>query len=98
MNALHLKRVLLEYVDGYYNIARPHQGIGQGTPIPNGSQKTSGSIQRRKVLGVHNPEQTVHRFRSMPSTNSGACRPLIPEQIVHFFGASGMGGRHQTET
>ena len=47
---------------------------------------------------MHNPEQTVHRFRSMPSTNSGACRPLIPEQIVHFLGVPGIGGRYQRET
>ena len=29
----HLGRVLREYV-GYFNRARPHQGIGQGTPLP----------------------------------------------------------------
>jgi putative transposase len=29
----HLRRVLSEYV-GYFNRARPHQGIGQRTPPP----------------------------------------------------------------
>ena len=29
----HLGRVLAEYV-GYFNRARPHQGIGQRTPLP----------------------------------------------------------------
>ncbi|MBC8334381.1 MAG: SRPBCC domain-containing protein, partial [Anaerolineales bacterium] len=29
---------------------------------------------------MQNPEHIVHGFRSMPSTDSGACRPLIPEQ------------------
>jgi hypothetical protein len=33
--------------------------------------------------GVQNPEHAVHQFRSMPSTNSGACRPPIPEHAVH---------------
>ena len=46
-----IKSVLLEYVDGYYNIARPHQGIGQRFPIPNEVEKATGSIQRRKILG-----------------------------------------------
>ncbi len=51
LNALHLKRVLLEYIDSYYNIARPHQGIGQCFPIPNESQIHTGPIYRRKILG-----------------------------------------------
>jgi hypothetical protein len=29
----HLERVLTEYV-GYFNVARPHQGMGQCTPLP----------------------------------------------------------------
>ena len=51
LNAFHLKRVLLEYIDDYYNIARPHQGIGQCFPIPNETLKITGSIQCRKILG-----------------------------------------------
>lgn len=51
LNALHLKRVLLEYIDNYYNVALPHQGIEQRFPIPNQTLMTSGSIQRRKILG-----------------------------------------------
>lgn len=51
MNALHLKRVLIEYVDGYFNIARPHQGIGQGIPISKETKNLKGPIQRRKILG-----------------------------------------------
>jgi len=35
------------------------------------------------------------KIRTMSSTDSGACRPLIPEQIVHYFGQPRMGGRHQ---
>jgi len=29
----HLLRVLQEYALGYFNIARPHQGIGQRIPV-----------------------------------------------------------------
>jgi len=46
---------------------------------------------------MQNPEQIVHGFRGMSATNSGACRPLIPEQISHFFEKLGMGGCHQME-
>jgi putative transposase len=50
LNASHLRRVLLEFTD-YYNSTRPHQGIGQQTPIPHKKPKNIGTIQRRKVLG-----------------------------------------------
>jgi hypothetical protein len=50
-NASHLRRVLHEYVDDYYNSARPHQGIGQQIPIPRRQLHNTGTVQRRKVLG-----------------------------------------------
>jgi hypothetical protein len=49
LNAAHLRRVLIEYI-GYYNTARPHQGINQQSPIPY-SLPSSGTIQCRNVLG-----------------------------------------------
>ncbi|MBL7163226.1 MAG: transposase [Anaerolineales bacterium] len=51
INAAHLRRVLLEYTNDYYNIARPHQGISQQTPIPRGQPSTKGPIYKRKILG-----------------------------------------------
>jgi len=30
----HLRQVLTEYAFGYFNRARPHQGIGQRIPVP----------------------------------------------------------------
>jgi putative transposase len=50
LNEAHLRRVMGEYI-GYYNEARPHQGIGQQTPIPYQKSKDAGIIQSRKVLG-----------------------------------------------
>jgi len=50
LNEAHLRRVMGEYI-GYYNEARPHQGIGQQTPIPYQRSKDAGIIQSRKVLG-----------------------------------------------
>lgn len=51
LNAAHLRRVLLEYIDDYYNVARPHQGIEQRTPLPRGQPIHTGTFRRRKVLG-----------------------------------------------
>jgi len=49
INAQHLQRVLREYIE-FYNTARPHQGIGQQTPIPYELSAT-GTIRRRYILG-----------------------------------------------
>ena len=50
----HLRRVLTEYV-GYYNSARPHQGIGQRIPVPNlvtdKRVDTGDAVHHRDVLG-----------------------------------------------
>jgi putative transposase len=51
LNETHLQRVLGEFIDDYYNVARPHQGIEQPIPIPHGQPLNTGSVQRRKVLG-----------------------------------------------
>jgi hypothetical protein len=50
LNESHLRHVMGEYI-GYYNEARPHEGIGQQTPIPSQRSKNAGIIQSRKVLG-----------------------------------------------
>lgn len=51
LNASHLRRVLHEFIYDYYNVTRPHQGIGQQTPLPHKHTQHKGIIQRRKVLG-----------------------------------------------
>ena len=51
MVSSHLHRVLHEYVNEYYNVSRPHQGIEQRTLIPHAQQNNTGAVQRRKVLG-----------------------------------------------
>ena len=51
LNDAHLQRVLSEFTDRYYNVARPHQGIDQRCPIPYGQTQHTGSIQRRNILG-----------------------------------------------
>lgn len=51
LNTAHLHRVLHEYINNYYNVSRPHQGIEQRTPIPPAQPNSTGAVQRRKVLG-----------------------------------------------
>ena len=60
LNETHLRRVLMEFINDYYNTARPHQGIDQQIPnhkagktsaFPHGKPQLTGSVQRRKVLG-----------------------------------------------
>jgi putative transposase len=54
VNQAHLRRVLREYID-YYNAVRPHQGLGQRTPIPQMRFEADGIIRRRNVLGGYHP-------------------------------------------
>jgi putative transposase len=49
-NETHLRRVIRDYI-AYYNTARPHQGIGQGMPIPRSPADTCGPVRCRPVLG-----------------------------------------------
>jgi transposase len=60
INETHLRNVLREFVNDYYNTARPHQGIDQQIPnhkaaqisaFPHGKPPRTGSVQRRQVLG-----------------------------------------------
>jgi len=46
----HLRRVLAAYV-AHYNRARPHQGLGQQTPVPYAPSARAGPVRRRDVLG-----------------------------------------------
>ena len=46
----HLRRVLTADV-AYYNRARPHQGLGQRTPVPPSEGVGQGLVRRRDHLG-----------------------------------------------
>lgn len=50
LNEAHLRRVLRAYVESYYNPARPHQRLCQGTPLPREQPVRSGAVQKRAVL------------------------------------------------
>jgi putative transposase len=46
----HLRHVLTAYVR-HYNEARPHQGLGQLTPVPRREGGREGAVRRRDLLG-----------------------------------------------
>ncbi len=50
LNEAHLRRVLSAYV-GYYNRARPHQGLDQRTPVAPDGTPSHGPVRRRDALG-----------------------------------------------
>ena len=50
VNQAHLRSVLTEYVE-FYNTRRPHQGIGQQSPIIRLPEKHEGPVLRRPLLG-----------------------------------------------
>ena len=35
LNQAHLDRVLRQYIEAYYHVARPHQGLDRDTPVPH---------------------------------------------------------------
>jgi transposase InsO family protein len=39
LNEAHVKRLLKEYIEEYYQIARPHHGLDGKTPFPSGMQE-----------------------------------------------------------
>jgi transposase InsO family protein len=50
LNENHLRAVLTEYVDEYYNIARTHMSLNKDSPIPRPVQ-TDGKIVSKLILG-----------------------------------------------
>ena len=48
----HLRRVLREYLDGYYHPARTHLSLGKDAPIPRlGPPPEKGAVVSFPVLG-----------------------------------------------
>ena len=50
LNERHLQRIMGEYV-GYFNRARPHQGIGQRIPDPREDDEFGIGESRNRIVG-----------------------------------------------
>ena len=51
INEAHLRRVLKEFID-FYNSRRPHQSLGQQSPIPRAEPTTIGKVEHHPILVV----------------------------------------------
>lgn len=52
LNETHLKRILRQYVDDYYNVSRTHLSLGKDCPEPRAVELPSGGeIVEMPVLG-----------------------------------------------
>ncbi len=48
----HLYRLLREYIDEYYHVARPHQGLDRDTPVPEEKPTLSAGPTKLKSVPV----------------------------------------------
>ena len=57
LNEGHLKRLLKDFIEEYYHLARPHQGLNGDTPVPRAKPESAAGVTRlvsiRVVGGLH---------------------------------------------
>ena len=44
LNEEHLKRLLKEFIEDYYHLARPHQGLNGDTPVPSDKPEPTADV------------------------------------------------------
>jgi hypothetical protein len=57
----HLERLLREFIEDYYHIARPHQGLGGETPVPHEAPDISGPARLVSTPVLGGLHHTYHR-------------------------------------
>ena len=60
LNEEHLKRLLKEFIEGYYHRARPHQGLHGDTPVP--SAKTEPVADASRLVSIPVVGGLHHRY------------------------------------
>jgi hypothetical protein len=60
LNEGHLNRLLKEFIDEYYHLARPHQGLDGDTPVP--SAKPESAADARRLLSIPVVGGLHHRY------------------------------------
>jgi putative transposase len=51
-NEEHLKRLLKEFIEEYYHLARPHQGLNGDTPFPSAKPESAADVSRLVSIPV----------------------------------------------
>ena len=52
LNEEHLKRLLKEFIEEYYHVARPHQGLNNDTPVPSAKYEPAADGSRLVSIPV----------------------------------------------
>ena len=52
LNEEHLKRLLKEFIEEYYHLARPHQGLNGDTPVPSAKPESAADVSRLVSIPV----------------------------------------------
>ena len=51
-NEEHLKRLLKDFIEEYYHLARPHQGLNCDTPVPSPKPESAADVNRLVSIPV----------------------------------------------
>ena len=80
INEEHLKRLLKEFIEGYYHQARPHQGLRGDTPVPSAKPEPAAAGSRLLSIPVVGGTSPLHpRGRLMYSSK----RPQNKRKTTH---------------
>jgi hypothetical protein len=52
LNEEHLKRLLKEFIEEYYHLARPHQGLNGDTPVLSAKPEPAADVSRLVSIPV----------------------------------------------
>jgi len=52
LNEEHLQRLLKEFIEGYYHLARPHQGLNGDAPVPSAKPEPAADGSRLVSIPV----------------------------------------------
>ena len=91
-NESHLRRALEEYLV-YYNRRRPHQELGQQSPIPRVKPMTIGAVNKRQVLGgiVNDYFRATETASISPAYSSKKLKDPFPSLVMGGLGTAVVG-------
>jgi len=52
LNEEHLKRLLKDFIEEYYRLSRPHQGLNGETPVPSPKPESAADASRLVSIPV----------------------------------------------
>jgi hypothetical protein len=91
----HLKRLLKEFIEEYYHLARPHQGLNCDTPVPSAKPEPIAAMASRWFL-----RNVSHRFTGSGSLGARRIhRETLPAaDVSRLVSIPVVGGLHHRYT